>query len=136
MNNSRLFAVSLGTISWALSVSTPSLASGWMRIPGGQILSECVHPVPQGATIDAANNNVVLGGSIIAHYDPCPINAVLGDRQPGQVGSGIGSASLPTFNGYVEEWSQDFTSHLSGDNLDYVSSSWVVPPAPTDPSAT
>jgi hypothetical protein len=98
-----------------------------VRVPGlpgnaASLPAACVHSVPNGATVDATTNSVLLNGSIIAQYAPCS----------GQMASTGPTAAVPSTSGYSEYWYQNFASQLSsGDHIDYLTSSWTVPPGPT-----
>lgn len=48
----------------------PTDTAGWVQAPGMLIRPECVHHVPNGATV-TESGDVILNGAVIAHYDKC-----------------------------------------------------------------
>jgi hypothetical protein len=105
---------------------------GWVQIPGELIRPDCVHEIPNGATVEVENGQITgdvsLNGVLIAHYDACPEDAVI-TRPRGRT-EGLKNAP-GTGNGWVEA-SQWDVSLSSSDNIDYMAGNWTVP---SDPSA-
>jgi hypothetical protein len=101
----------------------------WVQVPGQLIRPDCVHELPKGAHVeivgDKITGDVTMGGRVIAHYDACP--------EPGISTRGIknlASAMAPTTgNGWVEDVQNDMPLG-SGDDIDWLSGTWTVPPAP------
>jgi hypothetical protein len=60
-------------IEQGLVIAThPTDTAGWVHVPGGLLIRpECVHQVPNGASIDGDSGNVSLNGVVIAHWDKC-----------------------------------------------------------------
>jgi hypothetical protein len=109
---------------------------GWVQVPGELIRPDCVHEVPQGATVEIDSNrpsdeNVLLHGVLIAHYDPCPEAPIL--TRPSDAVPGLRSEP-GTGNGWVEA-SQWTASLGSGDNIDELTGDWAVPSNPTSNGA-
>ncbi len=126
-----------------LSTSTASFAQGlgvdiaaakkahptWVQVPGLLIRPDCVHEVPKGAHVevigDKITGDVTQAGRVIAHYDACP--------EPGIATRNLeGSRSVTepgTGNGWVEAVENDMPLS-SSDNIDWLSGTWKVPPAP------
>jgi hypothetical protein len=97
--------------------------SGWVQAPGALIRPDCVHEVPNGATVETANGqitgDVTLNGTLIAHYDACPEDPVT-TRPQGRTAS---LASAP--GGWVEasRWN-------SNESIDDLWGYWTVPMNP------
>ena len=104
---------------------------GWMQIPGELIRPDCVHEIPQGATVEVANGeitgDVTLNGTLIAHYDACPEDAFV-TRPRGR--SGTLATPPGTGNGWVEASEWDVPLGAS-DNLDFMGGRWTVPSNPS-----
>jgi hypothetical protein len=81
------------------AVSGPSSAHpGWIQVPSGALVSpDCVHSVPNGAHI-AANGDVSLNGSHVAHYDRCSEQPAARTKLPPPPGS---------TGGWVEDWDEN-----------------------------
>jgi hypothetical protein len=114
------------------SSETISDHAGWVQIPGELIRPDCVHEIPQGANVEVANDghitgDVTLNGALVAHYDPCPENAVI--TRPRRHTE---EATNPpgTGNGWVEA-SQREVSLASNDNIDFLAGTWTVPSYPS-----
>jgi hypothetical protein len=107
--------------SAALSSSIP-----WQHVPNGKyVRADCVHKLPIGAHVDE-NGNMTLNGTILAHYNACPEPA----KSAAQTESASSSSIMaPTTGGWVEDVSQTF-SLPSGDYIDQVYGTWVVPALP------
>src|ERR1700733_9322953 len=48
----------------------------WVQVPGELIRPDCVHEVPNGATVEVGSDgqisgDVSLNGVLVAHYDDC-----------------------------------------------------------------
>jgi len=120
-----------GTLSAQTYNQIKSQHPDWVQIPGELIRPDCVHDVPNGASIYLSNphhqgDDVILDGQVIAHYDACP-EAPIDTRQGHDPG--------PTGNGWVEA-SQWLVSLKSGDNLDVIDGYWTVPSPPKTNGAT
>jgi hypothetical protein len=115
--------------------STPALSAhpDWIQIPGMLIRPDCVHEIPNGATVlsqgDMLTGDVRLNGVSIAHYDPCPEAPVI-TRHIGSSDSNPPGAG----NGWVEAVQKNL-SLGSGDNIDLMSGSWTVPANPATSGA-
>jgi len=104
----------------------------WVQVPGELIRPDCVHAVPNGATVGIGSDgkisgDVMLNGVLIAHYEDCA-EAPIVTRPVG------GRASLEndpgTGNGWVEA-SNWLVSLGSSDNLDEIAGNWKVPSNPS-----
>jgi hypothetical protein len=122
--------LSLGQASMA-AASTPAVS--WVHVPGAVVRADCIHTIPSGAHI--ANNKVTggdditLDGQFVAHYPPCDEAPIFGG--PGARVSPTTEEPVPGANpgGWVE--GALFDANLSsGENLDYMTSIWQVPPNP------
>ncbi len=102
---------------------------GWVQIPGELIRPDCVHEIPNGASVeirgDQATGDVTLNGTVIAHYDACPESAIV-TRHLAQT---EGRGQPPTINGWVEA-SQWYVSLSGSDNIDLMDGYWYVPSNP------
>ena len=108
---------------------------GWIQAPGQLIRPDCVHRVPSGAEaeIDSDGNltgDVKMNGTLIAHYDSCPEQAIdtrflgsQGQQEPRLI-----------VNGWVEA-SQWEVSLKSPDNIDELAGYMHVPPPPQNSGA-
>jgi hypothetical protein len=107
---------------------------GWVQVPGQLIRPDCVHEIPNGASVEIttdgqATGDVTLKGEVIAHYDPCP-EAPIRTRHVDTAAETPDSAkSAPVFNGWVEA-SQEDLSLRSTDNIDWESGEFYVPNNP------
>jgi hypothetical protein len=128
--------VASGTLSAQTYNQIKKQHPDWVQIPGELIRPDCVHDVPNGASIDLANSehqgdDVILDGQVIAHYEACPEDPIdtrtLGSQNQRDPG--------PTGNGWVEA-SQWLVSLKSGDNLDVIEGFWIVPSPPKTNGAT
>jgi hypothetical protein len=103
---------------------------GWVHIPGAVVRPDCVHEIPNGATVEVKNGqitgNVALKGRLIAHYDGCPEDPVI--TRPWGIAEKLGSAP-GTGNGWIED-SQWHAPLNSTDNIDYLAGTWIVPSNP------
>jgi hypothetical protein len=103
----------------------------WVQVPGELIRPDCVHEIPNGATVEVGNDgqvsgDVMLNGVLIAHYEDCPEAPII--TRP--TGFGEALANDPgTGNGWVEA-SNWLVSLNSGDNLDEIAGDWNVPSDP------
>lgn len=104
----------------------------WVQVPGQLIRPDCVHQLPKGARVevvgDKITGDVTMGGRVIAHYDACTEPGV-STRPQGNLASKT-TISPGTGNGWVEAVENDVSSLGSSDNLDWLSGTWTVPPAP------
>ena len=105
---------------------------GWVQVPGALVRPDCVHEVPNGATIvlgedGQSTGDVTLKGQVIAHYDACP-EAQIPTRHTASENK-PGHAPGPPFNGWVED-SQQNLSLAGGDNIDLEDGYFYVPSAP------
>jgi hypothetical protein len=103
----------------------------WVQIPGELIRPDCVHEVPNGASIEVSEKgeptgDVRLNGVLIAHYNPCPEPAII--TRP--VERTESSYSEPATQGGWVEASQWNVSLSQTDNIDFVAGYWTVPPPP------
>ena len=108
----------------------------WLQAPGALVRSDCVHHVPNGASIEMSGD-VTLNGVFIAHYDPCPVSSIrTRPSQPGTAPSGAAPSTAPPpgTGGWVEG-AQRHVSLSSGTNLDYLVSGWAVPEDPVSDGA-
>jgi len=106
----------------------------WMQIPGKLMRPDCVHQVPSGAEVELDSNGNVTGdvkmnGQLIAHYDPCPEEAI-DTRFVGSQGEQVPS----TGNGWVEA-SQWQLKLKSTDNIDDLAGYLHVPSSPQETGA-
>jgi hypothetical protein len=106
--------------------------AGWVQIPGELIRPECVHEIPNGATVEATNDGQITGdvtknGELIAHFDACSEDAFV-TRPRGRTGK----LNTPpgTGNGWVEASLWDVPLG-SSDNLDFMGGNWTVPSNPS-----
>jgi hypothetical protein len=104
----------------------------WVQVPGELIRPDCVHEVPNGATVEIQSDGQVSGdvrlqGVLIAHYDECPEAPILTRPVPGSKGL---EHDPGTGNGWVEA-SNWLVSLGSGDNLDQIAGDWKVPSNPS-----
>jgi len=107
---------------------------GWVQVPGALVRPDCVHEVPNGATVAVgedgqATGEVTLKGEFIAHYGSCP-EAQISTRHTASAVSKPGQTPGTPFNGWVED-SQQNLSLASGDNIDLEDGYWYVPDAPS-----
>lgn len=107
---------------------------GWVQVPGQFIRPDCVHELPKGARVEVVNDkitgDVTLGGRVIAHYDACSEPGI--STRPSHNETRPKAALTPgTGNGWVEAVEND-VSLGSSDNLDWLSGTWTVPPAPAE----
>ena len=109
----------------------------WVQVPGELIRPDCVHGIPNGATVEIGKDGEVSGdvrlnGVLIAHYDDCPEAPILTRPTAGSEGL---AHDPGTGNGWVEasNWLVDLGS---GQNLDEVAGNWKVPSPPSVNGAT
>jgi hypothetical protein len=100
---------------------------GWVQAPGALIRPDCVHEIPNGAQVEE-NGDIILEGSLVAHYDACPEEPIRTRPLHGVVPQYADSPG--TGNGWIEAV-QEQVSLTSGDNIDKVLGTWTVP---SDPS--
>jgi hypothetical protein len=132
-----LALVGLSTYSIAQAQTTSAATadhSGWAQIPGELIRPDCVHEIPNGATVEFADGeitgDVTLNGVLIAHYEPCP-EAPISTRFPGESTENL--VNTPgTGNGWVV-WSEWLLK--SSDNIDLMAGTWTVPSNPSNNGA-
>lgn len=103
----------------------------WVQIPGELIRPDCVHELPNGATVEVGSDgqvsgDVMLNGVLIAHYEDCPEAPIVTRPFAGE-DLGIDPG---TGNGWVES-SNWLVALGSSDNLDEVAGNWKVPTAPS-----
>jgi hypothetical protein len=106
--------------------------SGWIRIPGALVRSDCVHEVPTGAMVEMSDDNeitgnVTLNGEVIAHYEPCSEKPVITGTRKRSAASANASG---TGNGPVEDSQWDLPL-AANDNIDYLGNTWTVPAYPS-----
>jgi hypothetical protein len=100
----------------------------WVQVPGALIRPDCVHEVPNGASVGIGSDgqvsgDVMLDGVLIAHYDACPEAPIVTRPLAGSAGP----ESDPGFgNGFVEAsyWPVD-------SSLDEMAGNWTVPSNPS-----
>ena len=100
---------------------------GWVQIPGALIRPDCVHEVPDGAQVEE-NGDIILEGSIVAHYDACPEAPISTRPLHGAVPQYTDEPG--TGNGWIEAV-QEEVSLSGGDNIDKIEGTWSVPSAPS-----
>jgi len=125
---------------------------GWVQIPGELIRPDCVHEIPNGATVEVHENenenenengnddermtaDVTLNGALIAHYDACPEAAVITRTRTRTRARTMGLAHTPgTGNGWVEadQWNVPLAGN---DDIDYLAGNWTVPEYPAENGA-
>jgi hypothetical protein len=100
---------------------------GWVQVPGALIRPDCVHEVPMGAKV-GATGDITLAGSVVAHYDACPEQAIITRPQGGVTPKFVDTPG--TGNGWVEavQWEVPLKS---GDNIDEITGKWIVPANPS-----
>jgi|SRR5208282_4282331 hypothetical protein len=134
-----LAVAGLSTYSIAQEQTNASQATmdhpGWVQIPGELIRPDCVHEIPNGASVEVEDGqitgDVMLNGARIAHYDACPEDAVI-TRPRGRTQN---LAHTPgTGNGWVEadQWEASLGSK---DNIDFMGGNWTVPSNPSSNGA-
>lgn len=103
----------------------------WVQVPGQLIRPDCVHEIPNGATVEVTNDgqatgDVTLNGALIAHYDACSESAIV-TRPRAHTQNLISPPG--TGNGWVEasRWNVPLSS---SDNIDYMGGTWTVPSYP------
>jgi hypothetical protein len=111
-----------------LLTSRPAQAFTWVQVPGALFPSDCVHPVPDGATVDPTGD-VTLNGLFVAHYDPCPALPIWTRPVP------PGTPSSPRLEPSTGGWVEGAQANFSSDNLDWIYSEWTVPENPIDDNA-
>lgn len=142
----RIFAVALAVIgagavtgasepaaSAAAAASPPAWT--WVLVPGGFARSDCVHSIPIGGSVApnaGGGQDVTLNGSLIAHYDDCPVKV----NTPGTAASAGNDGIVPAAAGGWVEGAQRVESPFSGWNDDYITSTWHVPPNPAQNGGT
>jgi len=124
--------LTLGLVSTA-SASTPTTTAAftWVNVPGGLARSDCVHSIPKGANVAAnttiGGDDVTLGGTLVAHYDACPVAPTI----PGTTAhANPTDGQVPQAAGGWVEGAQRFVSLPSGQDLDFITSVWYVPSDP------
>jgi hypothetical protein len=107
---------------------------GWVQVPGALVRPDCVHEVPNGATVALGEDgqptgDVTLKGQFIAHYNSCP-EAQISTRHLESAVNKPGHTPGTPFNGWVED-SQQNLSLAGGDNIDLEDGYFYVPNAPS-----
>ncbi len=132
-----LFVLSMDSIAQAQTSHNQSSTehSGWVQIPGELIRPDCVHEIPNGATVEVHDDqttvDVTLEGVVIAHYDACREEAIITRphvRTEGLAhapGSGIGRIEADLWNVPLG----------SNDDIDYLAGAWTVPSYPLETGA-
>jgi hypothetical protein len=137
----------------ALSMAD-ALPKGWVHMPGAIVREDCVHQVPDGATV-YENGDVTVNGSVVAHYDACPEHIVRTTKpvepsaeklaQGGTAGAERSSATALfgagqyydghwiTMNGANE---YGFDGSTGGMGVTKVDETWFVPSVPPSNGAT
>lgn len=132
-----LFVPSMDSIAQAQTSHNQSSTdhSGWVQVPGELIRPDCVHEVPNGATVevheDQTTVDVTLDGVLIAHYDACPEEAVVTRPHARTDGPGY---TAGTGNGWVEA-DERYVPLGSNDDIDYLAGAWSVPSYPLESGA-
>ena len=112
----------------ALQMAHPT----WVQVPGQLIRPDCVHQLPKGAHVevvgDKITGDITMGGRVIAHYDACSEPGI--STRPRANETPKASIVPGTGNGWVEAVDADFSSLSSSDDIDWLSGTWTVPPAP------
>lgn len=113
--------------------STPSTVSAntpttLVMTPVGPIDATCAHELPNGATVDFGQGNVLdTNGSVLAHYDPCP-DPMPGFPQLPSRGSGGDSGVTPPNQiiNWVESSQANSTTYVNS-----MTGDWQVPGNPS-----
>jgi hypothetical protein len=100
---------------------------GWVQAPGWLGPPNCVYEAPNGAHL-AENGDLMLNGSVIAHYSPCPETPIR--TRPLHMVAPHFADEPGTGNGWVEAAQQEVSLN-SGDSLDKITGTWVVPSNPS-----
>jgi hypothetical protein len=109
---------------------------GWVQIPGEVIRPDCVHEIPNGATVEVHDDqttvDVTLDGSPVARYDACPEEAIV--TRPHAHTEDL-SRAPGTGNGRIEAdlWKVPLGAN---DDIDYLAGAWTVPSFPSQNGAT
>jgi len=101
---------------------------GWVQVPGALIRPDCVYEVPKGAQVEE-NGDVIVDGSIVMHLADCP-EAPIRTRPLHKVAP-LFVDEPGTGNGWIEAV-QEEVSLSSGDNIDKITGTWIVPKDPKD----
>ena len=105
---------------------------GWVQVPGMLIRPDCVHEIPDGATIQSKADGaarVISGGAMIARWGACPEQGIR-TRPINKIGPDI--SSIPaTGNGWVEAF-----GWMGTDDVQSISARWFVPQDPGNTGTT
>jgi hypothetical protein len=97
---------------------------GWVQVPGMLIRPECVHHVPNGATLRAGD--VIVNDTVIAHYNDCAEPGIW--TRPWEGATMNDSPAPPGLSGYVEY--ANMTVNLPANTTLEIYGQWTVPPPP------
>jgi hypothetical protein len=126
---------SICSVARARNNPLPTGHAGWVEIPGELIRPDCLHEIPNGATVevrdDQITGDVTLDGALIAHYDACPEKAVVTrpDAHTEDLAHTPGAG-----NGWVEAnlWNVPLDPN---DDINYLGGAWTVPSYPSENGA-
>jgi hypothetical protein len=146
-----VLVLSIYSVAQAQNNPAQTDRAGWVQIPGELIRPDCVHEIPNGATVEVHNNNnndddgdritsdVTLDGAVIAHYDACPEEAIV--TRPHTHSENLGHTP-GAGNGWVEanRWNVPLGPNHSDNNnddddIDYFGGAWTVPSQPSETGA-
>jgi hypothetical protein len=106
-----------------------ALPAGYVHVPNGVVAhQDCVHEIPNGASVDV-DGNVTLGGKLVAHYEACGHPITLGRRADG-IDRGK-SAELSTPPGPSNWIEATWTNAPANDEFVSSTSTFTVPAAPS-----
>jgi hypothetical protein len=100
----------------------------WVHVPGAYIRADCVHSVPNDATVDAVAGDVLLNGARIAHHDACPEPPVFTHPgPPSSTGQGANLPNVPGNGGWVEAAEVHDTNAFFFDEWNYFNVPYTSP---------
>jgi hypothetical protein len=106
-----------------------ALPAGYVHVPNGVVAhQDCVHEIPNGASVDL-DGNVTLGGKLVAHFDACTHPITRGKRPDGvdrDKSSGLDNPPGPS-NWIEATW----TNAPANDEFISSTSTFKVPAAPS-----
>jgi hypothetical protein len=113
-SSSAVRAQSISGVSATSASSVP-----WSRVPNGKFVrSDCVHFLPEGATVDM-DDNVSINGSLLTHLEACPEPA----QQVPPNGAAQPAGNAPAVStGWIEQISQTVNTPTTR-----FQSWWLVP---------
>ena len=105
---------------------------GYVRIPGGQVHSSCVHEVPHLGAIDGQGSVFDATGTLVAHHDPCAYAPQPSASFATESVSRAANGSVPSTHGWLEGVQQTLPAGATTWNFyqSYIS----VPPEPREKS--